>query len=136
MNRVILIGNLARDPELRTTQSGISTCSFTIAVNRPRSKDGTQATDFIPIVTWRNTAESCAKYLFKGKKVAVDGRMQVRTYEAKDGTKRYVTEVIAETVEFLSPAASGQTGTGGQPPASAGEDNGGFTQVDDDDLPF
>ena len=135
MNRTILIGNLTHDPQLRTTTTGVTTCSFSIAVNRPRAKDGTQGVDFIPIVTWRNIAESCAKYLTKGKKVCVDGHWQNRSYESKkDGAKRYISECIAESVEFLSPVTAKENGA--TMPDSPGSDTGGFTQVDDDDLPY
>ena len=103
MNNVILIGNLTKDPELRQTSSGISCCTFTIAVNRNyKSANGEVETDYIPIVVWRAQADNCAKYIGKGSKVAVNGSIQVRTYEAKDGSTRYVTEVVANNVEFLS----------------------------------
>ena len=100
MNRVTIIGNLTKDPELKTTASGISACSFTVAVKRPFTKD---ETDFIPVVAWKQLAENCAKFLAKGRKVGVSGRIQVRSYETNNGEKRYVTEVIADEVEFLTP---------------------------------
>lgn len=104
MNKVILIGNLTRDPDARTTNSGISTTSFTLAVEREQSKkdreDGVKKTDFITIITWRNTADLCARYLTKGRQVAVFGRWQNREYE-KDGIKRTVSECIADEVQFL-----------------------------------
>ena len=104
MNQVILIGNICKDPELRKTQSGISTCTFTVAVEREQSKrdkeNGTHTTDFITVVTWRNTAELCAKYLSKGRQVAVQGKWRNREYE-KEGIKRYVSECIADEVKFL-----------------------------------
>lgn len=139
MNSVHLIGNLTRDPELRTTQSGIACCTFSIAVSRPRTRDGLQEADFIPIVTWRNTAENCAKYLAKGRKVAVTGEIRTRNYE-KDGHKVYVTEVLANSVEFLTPRNQQDSAdfvadvtdvTGSQ---RANSQN--FVEVDDDDLPF
>jgi single-strand DNA-binding protein len=99
MNRVILIGRLTHEVELRYTTSGNAVATFTLAVDRPRSKQ--KETDFIPIVVWQKKAENCANYTNKGSLVAVDGRLQVRTYDAKDGTKRWVTEVIAENVRFL-----------------------------------
>ena len=100
MNKAFIIGNLTREPELRTTGSGISVCTFTVAVARRMSKN--DETDFIPVVTWRGLADNCAKYLVKGQKVAVCGSIQTRSYDAEDGTKRYITEIIAEDVEFLA----------------------------------
>ncbi len=107
LNRVILIGRLTRDPELRYTPNGTAVASFTVAINRKYNKE---ETDFIPIVVWAKLAELCANYLGKGRLVAVEGRLQVRTYEAKDGQKRWVTEVIAEDVRFLD---KGGTSSGG-----------------------
>lgn len=143
MNKAILIGNLTRDPEARTTQSGVAVTTFTIAVNRRfTNQQGVREADFIPIVTWRQTAELCARYLTKGRKVAVEGSIQTRSYDAQDGTKRYVTEIVADNVEFLSPNQQGE-----QRPRSADvplppepnftpASNGGFTEVEDDELPF
>jgi len=105
MNKVVLIGRLTRDPELRTTQAGTPVCTFTVAVDRRfarRDENSNQPTaDFIPIVTWGKTAEFCNQYFAKGRLIGIDGRIQTRNYEAQDGTKRYVTEVIAEAVEFV-----------------------------------
>lgn len=102
MNKVILIGNLANDPEACTTSSGISQCSFRLAVQRRfANASGVREADFLPVVAWRQTAELCEKYLSKGRKVAVEGSIQTRSYDAQDGTKRYVTEIIADNVEFL-----------------------------------
>ncbi|MFQ5835486.1 MAG: single-stranded DNA-binding protein [bacterium] len=102
LNRVILIGNLTRDPELRYTPDGTPVASFTIAVNRPfTTREGERETDFVPIVVWRKRAETCSEYLAKGSQVAVDGRLQIRNYEDKDGVKRRVAEVVAWRVEFL-----------------------------------
>ena len=107
MNKIILVGRLSQEPEMRTTTSGVSTCNFNIAVNRNyTNQEGEREADFFRVVTWRALAENVAKYCSKGKQVAVEGRLQNRTYEAEDGTTRYVTEVIAENVEFL-----GSTGT-------------------------
>ena len=104
MNRVILIGNLTKDPEFNTTNSGISVCRFTVAVNRKfKNENGESESDFINIVTWRGLADNCGKYLHKGNKVSVCGSIQTRSYDTPDGTKRYVTEVIADEVEFLTP---------------------------------
>jgi len=107
MNLVVLVGNLSRDPEFHKTSGGISTCSFTLAVEREQSKKdregGTKSTaDFITIITWRNTADLCAKYLAKGKQVAVTGQWRNREYE-KDGQKRTVSECVASEVQFLGP---------------------------------
>ncbi|MDR3263702.1 MAG: single-stranded DNA-binding protein [Clostridiales bacterium] len=103
MNKVCLVGNLTKDPELSTTTSGISICRFTLAVQRRfQSADGTREADFLPIIVWRAQAENCAKYLKKGNKAAVVGTIQTRSYDAQDGTKRYVTEIIADEVQFLS----------------------------------
>lgn len=121
MNVASLVGNLVRDPELRTANSGTAVCTFTIAVNRHRAADGTQNADFIPIVTFKAQAENCAKYLVKGRKVTVVGSIQTRSYD-KDGTKRYVTEVIANEVTFLPSAAAGGQSTGAQ----AGGGNAGY----------
>lgn len=146
MNKVFLIGNLTRDPELRSTQSGVSVCTFAIAVNRrfKNQQTGQQETDFINITCWRQLADLCSRYLQKGRKVAVCGSIQTRTYEAQDGSKRSAFEVVADEVEFLSPAQS-QSGGDYRPAAPApapasvpsfSPADSGFTQVDDDDLPF
>jgi single-strand DNA-binding protein len=107
LNRVILIGRLTRDPELRYTPTGTAVASFTVAVDRKFKRE---ETDFIPVVVWSKLAEHCANYLGKGRLVAVEGRLQVRTYEAQDGQKRWVTEVIGEDVRFLD---KGGTSSGG-----------------------
>jgi len=99
---VILIGNLTRDPELRYTPDGTPVASFTIAVNRAfTTRQGEREADFIPIVVWRKRAETCSEYLAKGSQVAVEGRLQIRNYEDKDGVKRRVAEVVAWSVQFL-----------------------------------
>ena len=106
LNRVVLIGHLTKDPELRTASNDISVTSFTIAVDRNfNNQHGEKETDFIPVVAWRKLADTCAKYLAKGRLVAVSGRMQVRSYEGKEG-KRYITEVVADEVQFLEKAES------------------------------
>ena len=102
MNKAILIGRLTRDPEMRTTSSGIATTTFSIAVSRNyTNQQGEREADFINIVTWRKQAENVAKYCTKGSQVAIDGRIQTRSYDAQDGSKRYVTEVVADNVTFL-----------------------------------
>lgn len=104
MNKCVLVGNLTRDPEHTTTANGISVCRFSIAVNRSYSNsNGEREADFINIVTWRGLADNCGKYLVKGNKVAISGAIQTRSYEDKDGNKRYSTEVVADDVEFLTP---------------------------------
>ena len=102
LNQVVLIGNLTRDPELRYTPDGTPVTSFTIAVNRPFiNRQGEREADFVPIVVWRKRAETCSEYLMKGSQVAVEGRLQVRNYEDKDGIRKWVTEVVARRVDFL-----------------------------------
>ena len=102
MNKVILIGNLTKDPELTTTNNGIEVCKFTVAVQRKfKNKDGEYEADFINCVAWRKTAEFVNQYFSKGKKIACVGSIQTRTYEAQDGGTRYVTEVVADEVEKL-----------------------------------
>lgn len=105
LNRVVIIGRLTRDPELRYTPSGTATCTFTLAVERNfKNQNGDREADFIPIVTWRQLAENCANYLKKGRLTAVEGRIQTRSYENNEGRKVYVTEVIADNVRFLESA--------------------------------
>lgn len=133
MNKVILIGHLAADPESRTTQSGVAQCTLRLAVQRrfTDKQSGKRESDFFNVVCWRQTAEFAAKYLTKGRKVAVEGTLQTRSYDAQDGSKRYVTEVIADSVEFCdSKPEGGQSASKPQPA------QGGFTEVDDDELPF
>lgn len=102
MNNVCLIGRLTRDPELRTTSSGLSTCTVTIAVDSPRTDDaGNRQADFISVVFWRGTADTVAKYCKKGTEIGVQGRISSRSYDAQDGTKRYVTEVVANNMQML-----------------------------------
>lgn len=102
MNKAILIGNLTKDPDSGQTANGISYCRFTVAADRNyTSNDGSKATDFLPVVTWRGLAENCGKYLKKGSKVGVCGSIQTRSYD-KDGETRYVTEIVADEVQFLS----------------------------------
>ena len=134
MNKVMVIGNLTRDPELRTTRSGTSVCSFTIAVNRNYTDaNGERQADFIGIQTWRGLAESCAQYLGKGRKVAVSGSLQSRTYDDKDGNKRTVLEVVADEVEFLSERKQDAA----QPaPPKLEQTRMGMLMPAPDDLPF
>ena len=127
MNKVFLIGNLSKDPELRTTNSGTSVCTFSLAVNRRKDKDGNSTADFFSIVAWRQLAELCGKYLAKGRKVSVVGELQNRSYEANDGTKRHVTEIVANEIEFLTPKGESKE------QSNFAER---FTEIDGSDLPF
>lgn len=134
MNKVILVGNLTRDPELSETPSGVAVCKFSIAVNRPHANsDGERQTDFFNIVVWRGQGENAAKYLKKGSKVGIVGSLQNRSYEDKDGVKRSVTEVIASEVEFLSPKDS----DGEEQVSTVRRERPTLEPVDDDGkLPF
>lgn len=145
MNKVFLIGNLTKDPDVRTTGGGTSVCTFSIAVDRRfKAQNGEKVTDYFNIVAWRQLADLCGRYLAKGRKVSVVGELQNRSYDAKDGTKRYVTEIVADEIEFLTPRDRDGAGYGGAPspsePYRGGESQTvapeGFTDVDDDDLPF
>lgn len=162
MNKVILIGNLAADPEFRTTPNGISYVSFRIACQRRyANQQGVREADFISCCAWRQTAEFIHRYFIKGNKIAVEGSIQTRSYDAQDGSKRYVTEVLVDNAEFVTPKSDGQYGA---PPPAYGQqsypqqpgygqqgygqsappqrpeqmrmDTNGFTEVDDDELPF
>ena len=101
MNSVVLVGRLTKDPELRTTPNGIATCTITVAVNGLPNQNGERNTDFISVVVWRRQAENVSKYCSKGSLVGVNGRIHTRSYDANDGSKRYVTEVIADNITFL-----------------------------------
>ena len=102
MNKLTIIGNLTKDPELRTTSSGINVCSFTVAVNRRRKVEGQPEADFFRVAAWRQLGENCQRYLAKGRKVAVTGPISVSTYQASDGSTRASLDVTADEVEFLS----------------------------------
>ena len=162
LNRVILIGRLTRDPELRYTPSGVAITQFTLAVDRPFSNQQKEReADFIPVVTWRQLAETCANYLRKGRLTAVEGRIQVRNYDNNEGKRVYVTEVIADNVRFLESSGSANAnredyqGQGGGYPAGGNggggmnrgsspsrnnsdpfSDDGRPIDISDDDLPF
>jgi single-strand DNA-binding protein len=134
MNKCIFIGNLTRDPEYSTTASGVSLCRFSIAVSRTFKREGEPEADFFNIVTWRGLADNCHKYLTKGSKVCVIGSMQNRSYDDKDGNKRYVSDVVADEVEFVGARAT--TGNA-DAPASTGERSGATLEpASGDDLPF
>jgi single-strand DNA-binding protein len=132
LNRIILIGRLTRDPELRYTPAGVAVTQFTLAVDRNfTGQNGEREADFIPVVTWRQLAETCANYLRKGRLAAVEGRIQVRNYENNEGKRVYVTEVIADNVRFLESSQNREGGnapSGGstpEEPAFGGGGNGG-----------
>lgn len=143
MNKIMLIGNLTRDPESATTQSGVGFTRFTIAVNRPFTNSaGERVADYFNVICWRELGERCAKYLFKGSKVGVSGMVQQRQYEDRDGIKRTAFDVVANEVEFLTPRANAQQQSGEAPQTVAPrvDARGGgieLTPVDDlEDLPF
>ncbi|HEY0827280.1 MAG TPA: single-stranded DNA-binding protein [Bacilli bacterium] len=154
LNRVILIGRLTKDPELRYTASGVAVTQFTLAVDRPFSnQQNEKEADFLNIVTWRQLAETCANYLRKGRLTAVEGRIQIRNYENNEGKKVYVTEIIADNVRFLeSSGGNREEGSGAgsgsknqSPTRSQGNDRGNQDpfaddgkpiDISDDDLPF
>ena len=146
MNKVCIIGNLTRDPELRTTPSGVSVCSFTVTVNRRNRKNSDAAAqqpeaDFFRVSAWRERGELCAKYLSKGRKVCVIGPVSVSTYQAQDGSTRASLEVTADEVEFLTSRAeaeaAGTLTSGIAAPIPAAEPQAaGFTAVETDELPF
>ena len=132
MNRVYLIGNLTRDPELASTTSGVSVCRFSIAVQRRFSNaEGEREADFFNIVVWRAQGENCHKYLKKGSKCAICGSLQNRSYDANDGTKRTITEIVADEVEFLTTKAA--DGSERQPDRKEVAE---LEPIDDDSLPF
>lgn len=143
LNRVILIGRLTRDPELRYTANGVGMCTFSIAVNRPYTNQaGERPADFIDIVAWRQLAENVANYMTKGRLVAVEGRLQTRTYENQEGQKRKAVDVVADTVKFLDKAPG--TGTPRRPQDNDGweslgkeVDPGGVDNItEEDEIPF
>lgn len=131
LNKIILIGRLVADPQLRYTQNGIAVTNFTLAVDRPfTSQGGEKETDFIDIVTWRKQAETCANHLNKGRLVAIDGRLQIRSYDDRDGIRRKAAEVVADQVRFLD--WPDRDGSGGY----SGGDQDGPPESGFDDVPF
>ena len=149
MNKVILIGRLSQDPEMRSTTSGVAMTTFNVAVSRNRSnQNGERETDFFRCVAWRNQAENIAKYCQKGSQVAIEGRIQNNTYEAQDGTRRYSTDVIAENVTFLGSRSDAQRNNSSAPQEMGNDveineasedpfkDFGEEVTLSDDDLPF
>ncbi|MEG2018680.1 MAG: single-stranded DNA-binding protein [Clostridium sp.] len=145
MNKVVLIGRLTKDPELKFTPgTGTAVATFTLAVDRRFKKEGQQSADFIPVVVWGKTAENTANYMSKGKLMSVAGRIETRSYEAKDGGRRYVTEVVADEVSFLewggNKSSGMNTGMGSPVEPSIPSDyfgGGDMTPIDDgEDMPF
>lgn len=130
LNRIILIGRLVADPQLRYTQNGVAVTSFTLAVDRPfTSQNGEREADFIDIVTWRKQAEVCANHLNKGRLVAVEGRLQIRSYDDQNGIRRKAAEVVADQVRFLD--RRDRDGDG-----NSGSHDFGPPDADFDDVPF
>ena len=152
MNNVILVGRLTRDPELRTTPNGIATCQIGLAVNGIPNSNGERTTDFINVTVWRRQAENVAKYCTKGSQVGVSGRIHTRSYDAQDGSKRYVTEIVADNITFLGSSNRGSSqysdpmpdyNTVSQQPIPTTDitddpfkDFGSEVVLSDDDLPF
>ncbi len=148
MNRVVLVGRLTKDPEMRTTTSGISQTRFTIAVNRrTANQNGQREADFISCVAWRGTAETIAKYLKKGREIAVEGRLQTGSYDAQDGTKRYTTDVVVDNFTFIGGGSSDVSVENESSSSSNIEESTDISEdpfknfgeevaLSDDDLPF
>ena len=141
MNRIILLGRLTRDPEVRYTTTGKVVCQFTLAVDRPfANQDGQREADFIPVVIWGKQAETCGNSLTKGQRVLVEGRLQIRSYDAKDGSKRYVTEVIADRFEFIERKADSMAAHSNPAPVRsnnpAPSQNGGGMESFGSAVPF
>ena len=133
MNHFVGIGRLTRDPEVRYTQSGKACAKFTLAIDRRKSSDGNQQADFISCVAWEKTAEVISQYCTKGKKIAVEGLIQTRSYDANDGSKRYVTEVVVQSMEFCDSKIGGTSFTAPQEQQGVFE---GSRAVADSDIPF
>ena len=146
LNKIILMGRLTRDPELRRTESGTAVCSFSIAVDRDfKSKNGEKETDFIDIVAWRATAEFVSKYFTKGRMAVVEGRLQIRDWKDKDGNNRRSAEVVADNIYFGDSKRDGQQSGGDYAPPAYGSPadsytapaGGGFAEIEEDgELPF
>ena len=135
MNRVILVGRMVADPELKQTPNNLSVCSFSIAVNRNYSKNGGQQADFINIVAWRSQAEIVAKYFHKGNQIGIDGSIQTRQYTDKNGNKRTAFEVLAENISFIEKKADMQGGNANEPSPTSSV-AAVSVDVPDEDLPF
>ena len=133
MNHFVGIGRLTRDPEVRYTQSGKACAKFTLAIDRRKSSDGNQQADFISCVAWEKTAEVISQYCTKGKKIAVEGLIQTRSYDANDGSKRYVTEVVVQSMEFCDSKSGGTSFTAPKEQQGVFE---GSRSVAESDIPF
>lgn len=132
MNRAIIVGNLTKDPELKTTNQGVACAKFTVAVQRKyRDSRGQYGTDFINCVAWRGTAEFICKHFIKGNRIGVEGSIQTRNYEAQDGSKRTAVELAVDNAEFVAP----KQGNAEQPQTNVSRSDG-YTEVPEDDLPF
>ena len=136
LNTAIIMGRLTADPELRTTQSGISVTSFTVAVDRAYKSGDERQTDFINVVAWRGTADFVSRYFSKGQMIAVQGSIQTRNYEKADGTKGFSVDIVADEVEFLSSRNDGSSDAGSEGNMGGGAPVGGLQPIDDDNLPF
>lgn len=152
INKVVLVGRLTKDPELKYTQGGIAVCRFTLACNRSfKSQSGEQEADFINCVTWRKQAENTANFLRKGSLMGVEGRIQTSSFDGQDGKRVFMTEVVADSVQFLEPRNSSAGGSGQGAPSHGAQQNqqqnytrtddpfttgGGPVEITDDDLPF
>ena len=152
MNKVILLGRLTRDPEVRYTATGKVVCQFTLAVDRPfTNQEGQREADFIPVIIWGKQGETCGNYLTKGQRALVEGRLQIRSYDAKDGSKRWITEVVADRFEFIESRkdfAGAQRNTANQAaapaaprqqagaPAGGGMESFGSSVPFDEEIPF
>lgn len=141
MNKVILVGRLTRDPELRTTQSGVSVCSFTVACDRRYQKQGEERqADFINCIAWRQQADFICKFFTKGMRIALDGSIQTRSWDDNDGNKKYATEVVVDHAEFAQSKNEGSGSFSAPAPAAPfsapSADIDGFMPVEEEDLPF
>lgn len=136
INKVVLIGRLTKDPELRTTQSGTSVCSFNLAVNRKIQQQGQPDADFISCVAWGKSADNMTTYLHKGSLIGVEGRIQTRSYDNQYGNRVYITEVMTENIQFLEPKNAGKQNAGYQPNNTVGYDPNETLDINADDLPF
>lgn len=143
MNKVILVGRLARDPELRTTPSGVNVCNFTVACDRRFAQNGERQADFISCIAWRQSGEFVARYFKKGDRIALDGSIQTRSWDDANGNKRYATEVVVDHVEFAQSKNEGggysapeAPGIAPAAPSAPAGDIDGFMPIEEEDLPF
>lgn len=143
MNRVVLVGRLARDPELRTTPSGVSVCNFTVACDRRYTQNGERQADFINCIAWRQSGEFVSRYFTKGNRIALEGSIQTRSWDDQNGNKRYATEVVVDHVEFAQSKGEGGFAPQGMPsaapvaaPSAPSGDIDGFMPIEEEDLPF